>query len=410
MRASLRSGWIRRLCVVVAVGAALESRSHAENLPVVLDVEFQPVVAQVKRVIDALEMLGQPLDRDEKARLTAALDSTGGESSLRAIQNVLDARCLIGVEINAESRVKSAPGPARPRLVQNGWTVFLVKVDNQAGVTAELAAESPNAAPLYKRSTGRAEPQVSVRPTDVVRRWADVSMFNDRPLKRSLSGLRLEYRIVQIYSRDSGKREASISFNVGQGTQDLGFRSAVDILFTCEAAVSVVLDIRDSDGRPSMASFVIRDGRGRVYPSPSRRLAPDFFFHPQIYRQSGESVSLPPGTYRVEFTRGPEYVVQSKTITVPETRNHRESFFLRRWIQMSKLNWYSGDHHVHAAGCAALREPDRRGQAAGHVAPDPRRRPGCRLRAVVGTVLVCPKAVFRWQDPSAVDFRVLDAL
>ena len=72
----------------------MESRSHAENLPVVLDVEFQPLVAQVKRVIDALEMLGQPLDRDEKARLTAALDSTGGESSIRAIQNVLDARCF----------------------------------------------------------------------------------------------------------------------------------------------------------------------------------------------------------------------------------------------------------------------------------------------------------------------------
>ena len=71
-------------------------------------------------------------------------------------------------------------------------------------------------------------------------------MFNDRPLRRSLSGLRLEYRIIQIYSRDSGKREASISFNVGQGTQDLGFRSAVDILFTCDPAVSVVLDIRDA--------------------------------------------------------------------------------------------------------------------------------------------------------------------
>ena len=264
---------------------------------------------------------------------------------------------LIGIEINPESRVKSSPGPARPRLVQNGWSVFLVKVDNQAGVTAELAAESPNAAPLYKQSTGRAEPKVTIRPADVIQRWADISMFNDRPLKRSLSGLRLEYRIIQIYSRDSGKREASISFNVGQGTQDLGFRSAVDILFTCDPAVSVVLDIRDSDGRPAMASFVFRDGRGRVYPAPSRRLAPDFFFHPQIYRQSGESVALPPGTYRVEFTRGPEYVAQSKTITIPQTRTHRESFFLRRWIQLSKMNWFSGDHHVHAAGCAHYESP-----------------------------------------------------
>ena len=79
MRASLRIGWIRRLCVVAAIGAALESRSNAENLPVVLDVEYQPFVAQVKRVIDALELLGQPLDRDERTRLTAALDQMNAE-------------------------------------------------------------------------------------------------------------------------------------------------------------------------------------------------------------------------------------------------------------------------------------------------------------------------------------------
>ena len=33
-----------------------------------------------------------------------------------------------GVAINPESRVKSTQGAARPRLVQNGWSVFLVKV------------------------------------------------------------------------------------------------------------------------------------------------------------------------------------------------------------------------------------------------------------------------------------------
>jgi hypothetical protein len=337
--------------------AAVGSTSRADNLPIVLDVEFQPLSAQVKRVIEALEMLGQPLERDQKARLEQALESTGGEPAIRAIQNVLDDHCLIGIDINPESRVKSSPGPARPRLVQNGWSVFLVKVRNEAGVTAELAAHSPNAAPLYRQSTGSAEPKASIRPSEVIQRWADVIMFNDRPLKRSLSGLNLEYRLVQIYSRDAGKREAKISFNVGQGTQDLGFRSDVDILFTCEPAVTLVLDIRDDDGRPAMASFVFRDRMGRVYPSPSRRLAPDFFFHSQVYRHSGESVALPPGTYQVEFTRGPEYVVQSKTITVPKTRSHRESFRLKRWIQLAKMNWFSGDHHIHAAGCAHYESP-----------------------------------------------------
>jgi hypothetical protein len=86
-------------------------------------------------------------------------------------------------------------------------------------------------------------------------------------------------------------------------------------------------------------------------------LAPDFFFHPQVYRQSGESVALPPGTYEVEFTRGPEYETQTKTITVPAAHTYRELFRLRRWIQLSKVNWFSGDHHVHAAGCAHYESP-----------------------------------------------------
>ncbi len=241
--------------------------------------------------------------------------------------------------------------------MQNGWTVFLIKVNNQAGVTAELQARSPNAEPVFKPSTNRAEPGRSIRPADVTDRWLDLSLFRDRPLKHELSGLAVEYRIIQLYSRDAGKREARIRFNVGQGTQDLGFRSDVDILFSCDPAVHVVLDVREPDGRPAMASFIIRDRLGRVYPAPGRRLAPDFFFHPQVYRQSGESVPLPPGTYEVEFTRGPEYLVQQRTIHVPARQEQHETFQLKRWIHLAPLHWFSGDHHVHAAGCAHYESP-----------------------------------------------------
>ena len=350
-----------RRCIIAtlffSVAVLMANPCRAEELPLVQDVVFQPLTAQVKRVIEALEILGQPLAKDEKAKIEQAIDSTGQDSAIRTIQTILDKHCLIGVEINPESRVKAMQGPARPRLVQNGWSVFLVKVNNQAGVTAALVAESPNAAPVYKQSTGQAEPKKSIVPSQIIQRWLDVTMFGDRPLLRSLSGLSLEYRVVQIYSRDAGKREAKISFNVGQGTQDLGFRSDVDILFTIEPAVTVVLDVRDDDGKPTMASFIFRDRLGRVYPSPSRRLAPDFFFHPQIYRQAGESVALPAGEYQVQCTRGPEYIVQSKMITVPQTKMHRENFRLKRWIDMAKLNWFSGDHHVHAAGCGHYESP-----------------------------------------------------
>jgi hypothetical protein len=107
-----------------------------------------------------------------------------------------------------------------------------------------------------------------------------------------------------------------------------------------------------------MASFLVRDARRRVYPAQSRRLAPDFFLNPQIYRTTGESILLPPGEYDVEFTRGPEYLVDRRKIRVPDgVKSHRESFQLRRWIHPLKHRWYSGDHHVHAGGCAHYESP-----------------------------------------------------
>lgn len=349
---------ISRVVVAIILGLlASGSAIRADELPIVAGVEFQPLSAQARRVVQALDLLGRPLSAEEKDRIDRAIEANDHVDGSRAIQRVLDSACLVGVEINPESRVKAIPGPAAPLLHQGGWSVFLVKVHNEAGVTADLAVASPNAAPVFKQSTNAAEPEPSIRDSDIVQRWCDVAMFRDQPLNRTLSGLPLEYRIIQIYSRDAGRREAKLSFNVGQGSQDLGFRSDVDILFSASPAVNVTLDVLDHDGRPSTASFLIRDRLGRVYPSPGRRLAPDFFFHPQVYRHSGESVTLPPGDYEVEITRGPEYLVKSRTITVPEAKEHRESFQLERWVHPASMGWFSGDHHIHAAGCSHYESP-----------------------------------------------------
>jgi hypothetical protein len=354
---SFHRAWIGFAATLTALGLCSAVPGRGNEMPRVSGVEFQPLSAQVKRVAEALEWLGQPLSPVDRAKLDRALTTADSGAAVAAIQDVLDPYCLIGIGVNPESRVKAAQGPAAARLAQHGWRVFLVKVHNEGGVTAPLVAESPNAAPLYKPSTGSPSPRASVPKSEVTQRWMDVAMFGDRPLKKALSGLLLEYRVIQIYSRDAGRREAKISFNVGQGTQDLGFRSDVDILFTCEPAVPVVLDVRDVDGRPAMASFLVRDEKGRVYPSQSRRLAPDFFFHPQVYRQSGESILLPPGRYTVEWTRGPEYRTRKRTMEVPSSGAHRETFPLERWAHLAKMNWFSGDHHVHAAGCAHYESP-----------------------------------------------------
>ncbi|MBI1924734.1 CehA/McbA family metallohydrolase, partial [Candidatus Poribacteria bacterium] len=201
------------------------------------------------------------------------------------------------------------------------------------------------------------EPPTTVPESEIPHRFLDIVMYSNPPLKENLSGLELEYRIIQLYSRDAGKREAKLAFNVGQGTQDIGFRNEVPILFHCVPAVKVTLEILDFDGTPTTAALVIRDKLGRVYPSPGRRLAPDFFFHSQVYRHSGESVLLPPGQYTVQHTRGPEYRTQTNTITVPDAQSHKETFRLERWIHIAAEGWRSGDHHVHAAGCSHYESP-----------------------------------------------------
>jgi hypothetical protein len=309
-------------------------------------------------VAQALELVGAPLEAAQRTALDAALANPNASEAVQQVQEVLDPLCLALVTINPESRVKGAPGPAPRKLIQQGWRVFLVKVVNEGGVTAELKVTSPNAAPLYKGSTGKAEPERTIKPTDVPDRWLDVQLSDSQPLEKSLSGLKVEYRIIELYSRDVGKREAKLMFDVGQGTQDLGFRNELNLLFDCEPAVEVVLEVIDDDGTPTTGQFVFRDDKGRIYPSKSRRLAPDFFFHDQVYRHSGESVSLPPGKYDVTFTRGPEYRIQHRELVVPTgTVSHKDSFRLSRWIKLADFGWYSGDHHVHAAGCAHYESP-----------------------------------------------------
>jgi hypothetical protein len=331
--------------------------SAAETLPIVSGVELQPLSAQVKRVVQALELAGSPLEKADRDALEKALSTADSADAVRKIQEVLDPLCVADVVINPESRVKAVEGPAPKKLMQQGWRMFLVKVQNEPSVTSPLRVMSPNAGPVYVRSTGSPEPKTSVKPADVADRWLDVSLVDSEPLNKRLSGLKLEYRVIQLYSRDAGQREAKLQFDVGQGTQDLGFRSEINLLFDCESAVPVTLEVLDDDGSPTTARFTIRDHQGRLYPARARRLAPDFFFQDQVYRADGEKIPLPPGAYHVVYTRGPEYLTLEREITVPLAAAHKESFRLRRWIKLADHGWYSGDHHVHAAGCAHYESP-----------------------------------------------------
>ncbi len=65
-----------------------------------------------------------------------------------------------------------------------------------------------------------------------------------------------------------------------------------------------------------MASLVITDEVGRIYPARSKRLAPDFFFQDQVYRADGETRAAAGRRVHDHCGRGPEYL--------PETRGRHD--------------------------------------------------------------------------------------
>jgi hypothetical protein len=195
----------------------------------------------------------------------------------------------------------------------------------------------------------------TVTQADMDDRWLDLDLYTQNPMKPTLSGIQTEYFIIELYSRDAGKKMAGFSFHCGEGTQDIGFRNETDVLFDCAISNKINLKISDENGEPTTASLIIKDQQNHVYPSQAKRLAPDFFFQPQIYRTDNESIGLAAGDYTLTYGRGPEYL--KKTIPVKAGGIQTLQIDLQRWIDPSKYKWYSGDHHIHAAGCAHYTSP-----------------------------------------------------
>src|SRR5688572_1103929 len=250
------------------LSAQHEHHEHANTKNSVVEAEPQPLLAHAIRLSEALSFLGSSLSKEDQRQLKELQDQPLTKQTSKQVQAILDPYCLAHVDINPEARVMVTRGAATARLMQHGWTSFLVKVKNAAGVTAKLKAESSNAAPVLHITSypmqAHAKKENLLTPGQVANRFLDVQMYYDRPLSPNLSGLSLEYGVVQIYCKDAGKREAEIGFNIGQGTQDIGFRSNINVLFTILPSIKVIFDVFDEDGSPTTASLIVTDGVERV--------------------------------------------------------------------------------------------------------------------------------------------------
>jgi hypothetical protein len=323
-------------------------------------VEAQPLAANTERVVRALESLGAPLPVDTVealSRARAVLDAG-------ALQRRLDAHVLLIVTINPEERVKVGRGPAAAVLQQGGYTPALVKVINEAATVKALRITSPQSGPVTAGAADLSLARQDQRhlkegeaPGGSSGRLFQVEMVTSQPMTSNLSGLGVEYALALIYCGESGKREATIGFDVGQGTQDLGFRGELPVLFEVRPTIPIRLRVRDHDGTPTVAHFTFVDRLGRVYPPQPKRVAPDLFFQRQVYRADGSVVLLPPGRISMTYGRGPEYRPKNREVIVPEQGGTTLDVSLERWVEPSAHGFFSGDHHIHAAGCAHYTDP-----------------------------------------------------
>jgi hypothetical protein len=202
---------MRAFCLSALALAWLTPYAAAQSvLPRVEETRWGPVRACCQRLLAVEGALPPEVARKLAVLLKEEVKDVG--RTLKELQDLLDPLCLAGVSINPESRVKAARGPAAASLVRDRARVVLVKVANEAGITPTLAVGGDEL-----RAPGKTGPG----------RWLEATVLTKRPL----TGCKLEYVPLQLTARQAGKREATLRFDAGQGTQDLGFRAEVPILF-----------------------------------------------------------------------------------------------------------------------------------------------------------------------------------
>ncbi|MCA9002592.1 MAG: hypothetical protein KDB61_11760, partial [Planctomycetes bacterium] len=173
-----------------------------EAIDVIAGVPVQPLVASSVRLEEALRYLGSGLSDADAALLAELANQPHTPELAEAVQELLDPYCLAAVNINPEARVKVMRGPASAHLQQGGWKSFLIKVHNEAGTMAPLEWESPNAEPVLHRSTGAPNPKEEnlLTPGEVANRFLELSLYENRPLTKNLSGIPVEYKVLQVYT------------------------------------------------------------------------------------------------------------------------------------------------------------------------------------------------------------------
>jgi len=341
------------------------------------DVNSQAYFFQVSEAISTLNKLGGRLPVVTEKRLSE-LARQNDAAAVNASELILRRYVLVSLAVDSEA-VQIASSGAAKTLAEQGWRVFLLRVVNTTGRKQTIALSTsgtpfPQAAAQIRpfpsagwNGGGTADPLYDIQDAVPLIKdmWVLSEVYGTIPLTCGgvpipaipLSGDPIEYRVVQIFSRDPGQNKTSLSvYSFANVTSLPRVAGSRQFKFDCLPARNVTFEIYDTDGRGCTASLKIRDKAGRVYPPRIMRVVPDMPSHDHVYRSDGETMHIADGDYIVESTRGPEYFRIDQAVTIDDAHS-RIGINLKRWINPSDWGWYSGDAHMHGNCCIPYRIP-----------------------------------------------------
>jgi hypothetical protein len=112
------------------------------------------------------------------------------------------------------------------------------------------------------------------------------------------------------------------------------------------AMVRLVRKLNGQDYPPANALDLAEQfdghGTGRLSTNLPGRLRGDYWCVPGPFE-----MSLPPGKWEIAIRRGLEHIALFDTITLKPGETEERTYRPRRWVDMRKLGWLSGDDHVH---------------------------------------------------------------
>lgn len=124
-------------------------------------------------------------------------------------------------------------------------------------------------------------------------------------------------------------------------------------------AQNIAITIVDAEtGEPTPVRVKITDSKGNVQSLPQEAVAimygrndePERYgYQPDstFYSDGRFTAELVQGNYRIELSKGMEYLDMEQEITIREGGDNTFQFDMKRWVKMSDLGWYSADDHIH---------------------------------------------------------------